>query len=222
MNTKAKEFFDLFIEKTRPNSLVCEVDSRRQDDNRTLYEVYTKDETTFTDIVNKAIIHDVVSELLDEYILDGYDKGIQHEYFRIDTVGWVTKYLDIDAETAKKTGLNRHLWDLKIAVEHENSKWDWSDEVIKLLHVRCPLKVIISYNYCDCRDTGNYSDCNKLHQIADWMEMVDAFDNSMGNHECYLVIIGNGTGIMKDTKPYKDFDYRGYLYNPTEKKFICI
>ncbi|MCC8043930.1 MAG: hypothetical protein LIP12_00325 [Clostridiales bacterium] len=194
---EAKDFLHLFIDKTRPNLLVREVDARRNSDCRTLYEVYTKDEPTFTDIVNKAIIHDIVSRLLDEYLRDGYTKGIQHEYFRIDTVGWVAKYLDIDAETAKRTGLNRHLWDLKIAVEHENSKWDWSDEAIKLLHVRCPLKVIISYNYCDCRDTGEYSDCSRLYHIAEWMEMMEAFRNSKDNHEEYLVIIGNGEGILK-------------------------
>lgn len=219
---EGKDFFHLFVEKTRPHLLVREVDERRNNDSRTLYEVYTKDEPTFTDIVNKAIIHDIVSELLDEYLRDGCTKGIQHEYFRIDTVGWVTRYLDIDAETAKRTGLNRHLWDLKIAVEHENSKWDWSDEVIKLLHVRCPLKVIISYNYCDCRDTGEYSDSNKLHYIADWMGMTEAFRNSMDNHEEYLIIIGNGEGILKGTEPYDDFDYQGYVYDPSDKKFIRI
>ena len=62
----------------------------------------------------------------------------QHEYFRIDTVGWNGRYKCLDEKESKQIGLNRHHWDLKIAVEHENNKADWLDELIKLIHIRCP------------------------------------------------------------------------------------
>lgn len=66
-----------------------------------------------------------------------------------------------------KLKLSAHLWDLELAVEHENSKQDWTDEVIKLIHVKCPLKVVISYNYCDERET---TERKKLDFIANWMQ----------------------------------------------------
>ena len=90
----------------------------------------------------------------------------QHEYFRIDTVGWVSQYERM-SEEAKELDLNAHLWDLKIAVEHENSVKDWTDEIIKLIHIKCPLKVVIGYNYCKER---GFTDQKKLDFIARWMQ----------------------------------------------------
>ena len=40
------------------------------------------------------------------------------------------------------------------------------DEVIKLLHIRCPLKVVIAYNYCDVRDNSKNDDRHKLIFVA--------------------------------------------------------
>ena len=130
------------------------------------------------------------------------------EYFRIDVTGWKDRKGDI---TGDDKGLNHHLWDLKIAVEHENKRDDWTDELIKLVHIRCPLKVIIGYNCYDNRD-----DAEKLDVAASWMKMTDAFGVS---NEEYLVILGNDKG--KDKK-YTTFGYRGYLYSHEEDKFIEI
>lgn len=139
----------------------------------------------------------------------------QHEYFRIDTVGWVTRYQEMEDE-AHKLDLSAHLWDLKIAVEHENSKHDWTDEVIKLIHVKCPLKVVISYNYCDERDTTEWE---KLNFIAHWMQEVKAF--AKGGDEEYLLIFGNCFN-PKTKADYDTFDYRGYLYNRQTQRFDRI
>ena len=43
------------------------------------------------------------------------------------------------------------------------------DEVIKLTHIRCPLKVIIAYNYFDERPEG---DIEKLNYVARWMTSI--------------------------------------------------
>lgn len=115
-----------------------------------------------------------------------------------------------------KLKLSAHLWDLELAVEHENSKHDWTDEVIKLIHVKCPLKVAISYNYCDERDTSEWE---KLNFIANGMQEVKAF--AKGSDEEYLLIFGN-CFAPKTKTDYNTFDYRGYLYNRQTRRFDRI
>ncbi len=77
----------------------------------------------------------------------------QNEYFRIDVIGWVGHAEEMENDPDyEKVDLNPHFWDLKVAIEHENSKADWSDEVFKLIHIKCPLKVIIGYSPWNQRD----------------------------------------------------------------------
>lgn len=162
--------------------------------------------SAFTDLVNKKLIHKIVRES---------GLSVSHEYFRIDTIGWSGKYLELDEKEAKNLGLKRHLWNLKIAVEHENDKKDWLDEVIKLVHIRCPLKVIIGYNRCDQRDK---QEKDKLAYVAKCMQMVKAFHTA--DQEEYLIILGNAKG--SNGKSYTCFDYRGYLYNQDKQQFERI
>lgn len=172
----------------------------------TFLDLYRNNELAYTELVNKYIVHKIIK-----------DAGMtaQHGYFRIDTVGWVTRYQEMEDE-AHKLDLSAHLWDLKIAVEHENSRKDWTDEVIKLIHVKCPLKVVISYSCCDERDT---TECEKLDFIARWMQEVKAF--AKGSDEEYLLIFGNCFN-SKTKADYDTFDYRGYLYNRQTRRFDRI
>lgn len=176
--------------------------------NRTLEDIYKSDEKTFTELVNKTLIHEIVRSS---------GLTVQHEYFRIDTIGWDGRYTELDEEEAKEVGLNRHLWDLKIAVEHENDKKDWLDELVKLVHIHCPLKVIIGYNHCDQRDEP---ESKKLAYAAKCMEKVKAFHAT--EDEEYLVILGNGASKDKKEASYASFDYRGYRYNRTKQQFERI
>lgn len=181
------------------------VENHIHTDGRTFLEIYKTDEPAFTELVNKTLISDIVK-----------NNGLtaQHEYFRIDTVGWNGRYLSLDEKEAKEVGLNRHLWDLKIAVEHENNKADWLDELIKLIHIRCPLKVVIGYNYCDQRDEPEKK---KLIYAAECMQRVEAFHPL--DHEEYLIILGNGAPKDKKHETYNCFDYRAYLYDYQNKEF---
>ena len=196
----ATEFFNEYKSKVREHIT--------HTDGRNYLDIYRTDEPTFTELINKQIIHSIIAEA-------GLD--VQHEYFRIDTVGWHGKYDILDRDRAKTVGLNRHLWDLMIAVEHENDKEDWLDELIKLIHVKCPLKVVIGYNYCDCRGENEN---NKLQYAAECMQMIKAFSNDTA--EEYLITIGNGAPKDKSKPNYTSFDYRAYLYNCDEKQFIRI
>lgn len=125
--------------------------------------------------------------------------------------------MELPAEEAEALGLNRHFGDLKIAVEHENSKVDWMDEVIKLTHIRCPLKVIIAYNYYDERP---YGDIEKLNYVARWMTKVSAYDANA--EEEFLAIIGNGASRKNKALKYDGFGYRGYLFDNNLESFNSL
>ena len=183
------------------------VESNSNKDGARYFDIYKTNEPRFTELVNKRIIHDIIKNS---------GLHVQHEYFRIDTTGWVGRYEELDEERARKLGLNRHLWDLKVAVEHENDKMDWLDELVKLIHIRCPLKIVISYNHSDRRAL----DSIKLDYAAECMNKVDAFSTT-GTEE-YLIVLGNCAPKDKKSEPYKHFDYRGYIYNHNNKKFEAI
>ena len=124
--------------------------------------------------------------------------------------GWKSR-ADKIADEARKHGLNAHLWNLGIAVEHENNSKDWLDEVIKLLHVRAPLKVVIGYNNQEQRFKRNeQSDVNKLSFAAKVMkDACEAMQYDISNSkEEFLVIIGNSKLDHEDDH----IDYRGYLF----------
>ena len=210
----AKDFFNRFIENIKVD-MIYRDDKFPELKGKTYLQIY-KNNTDFTKLVNRKIIEEI---LISEYGKD----SISHEYFRIDSVAWESHYKDMKNEL----GLNPHLWDLKIAVEHENSLKDWTDEVIKLIHIKCPLKVIIGYNHCNRRDISDdtdkidgKSDIAKLDFIAKWMKKVEAF--AVGDDEEYLIILGNAQADGTNKKEYVDFDYRGYLYNRETNKFERI
>ena len=226
----AKDFFKQFKNAVKEKNVVEKGRLKKFPDvSGNFDEIYKTNEPAFTELINKDIIDGVIANcdvdealLKEKKCLREYSKLVaQHEYFRIDSIGYQHKFWMIDSDDSKNYGLNRHFWDLKIAVEHENSKKDWMDEVIKLIHVRCPLKVVIAYNYCDHRDyikNDNLCDLNKLNYIAKWMVKVNAFDKNA--REEYLVIIGNGAGL--EQKSYSEFDYRGYIFDYATDEFIQL
>ena len=214
----AKEFYKEFLLNTKEDTLLVDAANLGIEDttleNKTYMDIYRNHEKSYTKLVNKRIIHEIIENAVDE---EGTPLVPQHEYFRIDNIGYKHKYCKITEEERDDIGLWRHLWDLKIAVEHENSKNDWMDEVVKLIHIRCPLKVVVAYNNCDMRDDG---DIKKLDFIAKWVPEVDAFDKNA--KEEFLIIIGNGAPKHKANPNYTNFDYRGYLYNASLGKFERI
>ena len=214
----AKEFYKEFLLNTKEDTLLVNAANLGIEDttleNKTYMDIYRNHEKAYTKLVNKRIIHEIIENAVDE---EGTPLVPQHEYFRIDNIGYKHKYYKITEEERDDIGLWRHLWDLKIAVEHENSKKDWMDEVVKLIHIRCPLKVVVAYNNCDMRDDG---DIKKLDFIAKWVPEVDAFDKNA--KEEFLIIIGNGAPKHKANPNYTKFDYRGYLYNASLGKFERI
>ena len=207
----AHEFYSAFVRTAQESTLVTKEMLPSFPEawgTATFLDLYRNNEPAYTELINKYIVHKIIKDAV---------MTPQHEYFRIDTVGWITRYQEMQkAAQDSQLKLSAHLWDLEIAVEHENSKQDWTDEVIKLIHVKCPLKVVISYNYCDERDTTEWK---KLNFIANWMQEVKVL--AKGSDEEYLLIFGNCFN-SKTKADYDTFDYRGYLYNRQTQRFDRI
>lgn len=133
---------------------------------------------------------------------------VSNEYFRIDAIKWADRKKDIGACKY----LSKYLWDLEIAVEHENDSRAWMDEVIKLAHVCCSLRVVIGYLPYSKRYVAD-TEC--LDYITDGLKKLSCYDNV--KHGEFIVILGNsGTGRNPDYY----FDYKGYLFDAETEKFI--
>ena len=75
---------------------------------------------------------------------------VQPEYYNIDLTEWEQKKLKTKEKLFVENGLKgyrfeKYAWNFDIAVEHENDKNLWMDEVIKLAYVFCDLRVVIGY-----------------------------------------------------------------------------
>lgn len=136
----------------------------------------------------------------------------QNEYFRIDAMGWTPRADSI--ENTEGVHLSKHLWDLEIAIEHENNQHDWMDEVVKLAHIFCPLRVVIGYLPWKDRKDGPEFDLYNLHHVSKEIKKLKCCENM--RHGEFLVILGNCNTAGK-TSRY--FGYRGYLFNPTTFEF---
>lgn len=193
----AREFFEQYI------SMVKEW--YPFDDKNNYFDIYSTDAPAFTRLINNSVVPEIIKRAGLEY---------QNEYFRIDTVGWRTKYQIIESES-KELGLVPHLWDLKVAVEHENSKSDWLDEVVKLTHIRCPLKVVIAYVHCDERGDTEMRKINLAHKCICLTEAFERYAD-----EEFLIIIGNGAPLKKANGSYDKFGYRGYVLKKGNDSFV--
>ena len=189
----AVEFYDIFRTRITEDAF---------------FEVYHKN-SDFTSVITNEL-----NKIVD-------DAGLIHEneYFRYDVIGYKSAYEKMLEQAQQEgIGLKAHFWDLEIAIEHENNKKDWTDEVMKLVHVKCPLKVVIGYSPWDQRDNEEEK---KLSFVAQWMKRERAFSIGKGQEE-YLVILGNAKAVSRNMPEYTKFDYRAYLYDWDKEQFQRI
>ena len=133
----------------------------------------------------------------------------QNEYFRIDSMGYKSKWEELE----KTNGLTPHLWDMEIAVEHENDDKDWLDEVIKLAHISCPLRVVIGYVPEDKRS----DDQNLLDYAANALKRLKCVDNVTKGE--FMIILGNSNTKGK-VENY--FNYQAYVLDSNTFKFKTL
>ena len=152
--------------------------------------------------------------------------NFQKEYLRVDVTAWKSvfdgKHDWHDAENWKEKFRERHLkphlWNLYFAVEHENKHEDWLDEVLKLAHLRCPLKVVIGYVPAGKRNNDYSGDKERLELAVECLKWTKAYErqpdtyvNNGGGYEEFLVILGNCSG------KYDEPNYKGYLFNGIDR-----
>ena len=161
-----------------------------------------------------SVFTEQIMQVIETVLRDSFGWETGREYFRVDVVGWKGRYREVEAE-AGQCRVNPHLWDLMAAVEHENDPKDWTDELIKLAHINCPLRVVIGYSPCDGREGPEQ---RKLELAASWLGKTRAFSGDSGE---YLLIFGNSAPVESGVG-YREFDYRGYRYDPASGHFVRI
>lgn len=142
---------------------------------------------------------------------------MQTEYFKIDLVAWEQKR-DTDAYTVENGiegyKLNKHAWDFDIAVEHENASDKWSDEVVKLAHIFCDLRVVIGY-IPYVKDGKREMHKKYLNAITDSIKTLKCRDNM--KHGKYMIILGDVEHGESDG--FEELIYTPYIFDKEKEKF---
>ena len=142
-----------------------------------------------------------------EHIIGEKGAGFEtsKEYYRIDLTGWTQKRSLILPSLNKIKNKNDYnfqpyLWDLEVAIEHENDDRLWMDEVIKLLHISCKLKIVIGYIPLQQKDRIN----EYLGFVSDSIALGG---KRIHDDEQFLIILGFSK-VSKDNR----CQYTPYLY----------
>ncbi len=135
----------------------------------------------------------------------------EFEYYRIDIIAYDNKRKDEAKEIARSLGLSEkefspYLWDLEIALEHENDKREWLDEIVKLSHINCPLRIVIGY--------ADEKSEEKCIELASKVLQKKIGTNTPKGQE-FMLILGK-SGISSD-KVNED-TYKAYKYKNGEFK----
>ena len=150
-------------------------------------------------------------------VLSGKSLETQQEYYNIDVIGWSDHTSELN-EIKKPEGiaLRTHFWHLDVAVEHENDQRDWTDELVKLLYINCPLRVVIGY-YPEA-----FSGDELEATVAYASRIVSLANKDMDlirEGQRYLLILGRN---HKDPERLSGNTYSAYIYNNEERKFIDL
>lgn len=195
MYEKSKQFFNSFNSIFDTENPLREIAVSKYPDN-----------TAFTEFIISQI-----ESIIKEQPIDQKEVYAQKEYFRIDAIGYTSSHEKLPENFTKKSRLKEHLWDLEIAVEHENDSTDWLDEVIKLAHVCCPLRVVIGYVPCNTRQ----DDMMLLDYVAQALKKLKCRQNLL--HGEFLIILGNSNTKGKQENY---FNYKPYVLDTKNCRFI--
>ena len=169
--------------------------------NAQISEVQAKweNQPDFTEFILKEICDSVLQKMNCER---------QYEYFRIDLIGWNSLKDDKLGDPPK--GLKKHFWELNVAIEHENNRTDWLDEIVKLSYINCPLRIVIGY-----APTKNRQDY--LDYAAKSLGLLNKRYQSVRKDQEFMLILGDS---YLPGEAVSTINYTPYLYDPSEKIFI--
>lgn len=182
----AKKFWERFKESIYQNSELV-----------SLWD-YTKD---FTNSIIDKLENSVIA-----------DKNVktEREYFRIDLVGYIKK----ESTKTLHRNLQKYSWDLEVAVEHENDYRLWVDEVVKLAHIVCPLRVVIGYLP---KNSEKYPHEVVLKKVVENLKEINAWESSSKTGD-FMIIIGDCKVGSKSERCV----YTPYLYNYGTEAFELL
>lgn len=138
----------------------------------------------------------------------GFDKkrGIGTEFYRID-LGYFVVHDPVKDIEGKFYDYN---WDLEVAIEHENNSSTWYYEFVKLVHINCGLKVLITYHKHNNKDTEFK---NKFDILLD---LYRPRQYTQRNDRWLLIFGPTSNNLDKDFVAYK-FDGKNFLPLPKRK-----
>ena len=112
---------------------------------------------------------------------------------------------------AKDYKLKKHFWYLGVAVEHENDQTDWTDELVKLLYINCPLRVVIGY-YPEELSKENLNEITRYAAIL--IDSANANQALVTEKQQYLLILGknhsNPDNLNKNS--YTPYIYKNGIF----------
>ncbi len=156
------------------------------------------------------IIIPKLSSILEKY---QYEKYAQYEYYNIDLIGWKNRKSEQLATPPKTKDykLKKHFWYLGVAVEHENDQTDWTDELVKLLYINCPLRVVIGY-YPEELSKENLNEITRYAAIL--IDSANANQALVTEKQQYLLILGknhsNPDNLNKNS--YTPYIYKNGIF----------
>ncbi|MBQ9785489.1 MAG: hypothetical protein IJW29_08305 [Clostridia bacterium] len=157
--------------------------------------------SAFTEFIIKKIFNSILNK---NY---GYKNEHQYEYLKIDLVGW--KDLDKSELGAIPKNFESYFWAFDVAIEHENDKEKWMDEVIKLSYINCPLRIVIGYAPKDMQE-------EYLSYVSKALQILNEKYQSIREGQKFMIILGD-SGL--DGKDVSIENYTPYLYNLDQKCF---
>lgn len=133
----------------------------------------------------------------------------EREYFRVDLISYRGH---VTGNEPLLGSLKRYSWDLVTAVEHENDRRLWMDEVVKLAHVACELRVVIGY--LPLHDTHTHKEY--LEKIAEHLQEMTAWQATKDCGE-FMILIGD-CKLDEQDKTARCM-YTPYVYR--DGRFVC-
>ena len=203
---KAQEFWDRFEEK-----VMMEGECRNQLRN---------------DWTTSKVFTESISKVITNIIKDCYGENsitVQPEYLRIDIPAWQKNSGNDQSFVEEAPNFQKYDWNLKVAVEHENDYRLWMDEVIKLAHINCPLRVVIGYVHIEeNRQKTEEKKKAILKRVAEvlnnnidaWKAVISANNT---NPSEFLIILGDGN-VKKENRCY----YTPYFYSFSKYEFVNL
>ena len=155
----------------------------------------------------------LIEKILKEH---GYAEEHQREYYRIDVIGWYDRKQDLKKIVKPENyPLKEHFWELGVAIEHENDMLDWTDELVKLLYINCPLRIVIGYYPENAKEQLRQA----LEYASDVVSLTNVQNTLIRDDQEYVLILGenhqNPEQLNKNT-------YSAYIYNNLLKKFVPL